>query len=98
MSELIMIMNKFGRFVGKEPNKKEAFKDNSRIDLKDAVEMVTMAGREGPMISGAILGYMAINDIDMVVYLDSKSTYYNVYHQCTSNIVLAKEKSIIIGK
>jgi len=91
MSKLIMIINKFGRFVGKSPNK-----GDTTITLRDAVQVVDVMGPKGPMVSGAILGDIHTLDHDVYVYLDSKSTYYAVYHQCISDIVPAK--SIITGK
>lgn len=84
MAKLVMIMNKYGRFVGEEPTKKE----EEDITLKDAVQMMDMMGQQGPMVSGAILGDMIISEHDIVVYLDEKSTYYTVYHQCVSGLVL----------
>lgn len=97
MSKLIMIINKFGRFVGKEPSEKG---NSKSITLWNAIQIIEMMNAQGPQISGSILGDLKTVHQDIRIELDSKSTYQEVYHQCMSNIVLAKEpsKSIITGK
>lgn len=89
MNQLVMIVNKHGRFVGKTVQA-----GDNAYALEDAVEVIQMAGPEGSMLGGAILGAIDFMEVDMRVYLDEDSSPAKVYRDATSSIIVSDTEII----